>query len=86
MSRSTQKSRQNRGEETTSSSDGQRFKTAGHSGDRGNINPKYGRDPGVQFYTHIFDQYAPFHTKIINVGVRDDATYVLDRLLYTSQT
>ncbi len=27
------------------------------------------------------DQYAPFHTKVINVGVRD-ATYVLDGLLY----
>lgn len=71
----------NWGEGTTSSSDGQRFKTAGHSGDRGNINPKYGTDPGVQFYTHISDQYAPFHTKVINVGVRD-ATYVLDGLLY----
>jgi TnpA family transposase len=35
----------------------------------------------VQFYTHISDQYAPFHTKVINVGVRD-ATYVLDGLLY----
>lgn len=69
------------GEGTTSSSDGQRFKTAGHSGDRGSINPKYGSDPGVQFYTHISDQYAPFHTKVINVGVRD-ATYVLDGLLY----
>ena len=51
------------------------------AGDRGNINPKYGSDPGVQFYTHISDQYAPFHTKVINVGVRD-ATYVLDGLLY----
>jgi TnpA family transposase len=71
----------NWGEGTTSSSDGQRFKTAGHAGDRGNINPKYGSDPGVQFYTHISDQYAPFHTKVINVGVRD-ATYVLDGLLY----
>jgi TnpA family transposase len=71
----------NWGEGTTSSSDGQRFKTAGHCGDRGDINPKYGSDPSVQFYTHISDQYAPFHTKVINVGVRD-ATYVLDGLLY----
>ena len=71
----------NWGDGTTSSSDGQRFKTTGHAGERGNINPKYGSDPGVQFYTHISDQYAPFHTKVINVGVRD-ATYVLDGLLY----
>jgi TnpA family transposase len=27
------------------------------------------------------DQYAPFHTKVISVTVRD-ATHVLDRLLY----
>src|SRR5260363_349930 len=33
------------------------------------------------FYTYISDQYAPFHTKVVNVGVRD-STYVLDGLLY----
>ena len=33
------------------------------------------------FYTHISDQYAPFHIKVVNVGVRD-STYVLDGLLY----
>ncbi len=42
---------------------------------------KYGSEPGVQFYTHISDQYAPFHTKVINATVRD-ATHVLDGLLY----
>ena len=45
------------------------------------MNPKYGNDPGVTFYTHISDQYAPFHTKVINAAVRD-ATRVLDGLLY----
>ncbi len=40
-----------------------------------------GSDPSVTFYTHISDQYAPFHTKVINVTVRD-ATHVLDGLLY----
>lgn len=69
------------GEGTTSSSDGQRFKAGGRAEAAGNINPKYGSDPGVQFYTHISDQYTPFHTKVINVGVRD-ATYVLYGLLY----
>jgi len=69
------------GDGTTSSSDGQRFKAGGSAEAAGHINPKYGSDPGVQFYTHISDQYAPFHTKVINVGVRD-ATYVLDGLLY----
>ncbi|WP_175623507.1 Tn3 family transposase [Chryseobacterium schmidteae] len=69
------------GEGKTSSSDGQRFATGSYAQRTGNINPKYGSTPGVQFYTHISDQYAPFHTKVINVGVRD-ATYVLDGLLY----
>ena len=69
------------GEGKTSSSDGQRFATGSYAQRTGTINPKYGSSPGVQFYTHISDQYAPFHTKVINVGVRD-ATYVLDGLLY----
>ncbi len=38
-------------------------------------------DPGVTFYTHVSDQYAPFHTKVIAATVRD-ATHVLDGLLY----
>ena len=45
------------------------------------INPKYGSEPGRLFYTHISDQYAPFSTRVVNVGVRD-STYVLDGLLY----
>ena len=50
----------------------------GQSGNH--FNAKYGTDPGVTFYTHISDQYAPFHTRVINAPVRD-ATYVLDGLL-----
>ncbi|RMV59795.1 / transposase, partial [Pseudomonas savastanoi pv. glycinea] len=42
---------------------------------------KYGNEPGRLFYTHISDQYAPFSTRVVNVGVRD-STYVLDGLLY----
>jgi len=69
------------GDGTKSSSDGQRFRAGGYAEAGGGINPKYGSEPGVQFYTHISDQYAPFHTKVIAVGVRD-ATHVLDGLLY----
>lgn len=69
------------GDGTTSSSDGQRFRAGGRAESGANVNPKYGSEPGVLFYTHVSDQYAPFHTKVINVGVRD-ATYVLDGLLY----
>jgi TnpA family transposase len=69
------------GDGTTSSSDGQNFKAGGRGQAAGQVNLKYGQEPGVQFYTHISDQYAPFHTKVINATVRD-ATHVLDGLLY----
>lgn len=69
------------GDGTTSSSDGQNFKAGGRGQSGGQVNLKYGQEPGVQFYTHISDQYAPFHTKVINAAVRD-ATHVLDGLLY----
>lgn len=71
----------NWGNGTTSSSDGQRFRVGGKAESSGHINPKYGSEPGKLFYTHISDQYTPFSSKVINVGVRD-STYVLDGLLY----
>ncbi len=69
------------GDGTTSSSDGQNFKAGGLGRFAGQVNLKYGQKPGVQFYTHISDQYTPFHIKVINATVRD-ATHVLDGLLY----
>ena len=69
------------GSGTTSSSDGQRFAVAGHGEHAGTVNLRYGTEPGLTFYTHISDRYAPFHTKVIAATVRD-ATHVLDGLLY----
>ncbi|CAG2150243.1 Tn3 family transposase ISAcsp1 [Cupriavidus campinensis] len=69
------------GDGSTSSSDGQRFKAGGRAESTGHVNPKYGSEPGRMIYTHISDQYAPYHSKLVNVGVRD-STYVLDGLLY----
>jgi TnpA family transposase len=69
------------GQGNTSSSDGQRYRAGGRGEAAGQVNLKYGNDPGVTFYTHVSDQYAPFHTKVINATVRD-ATHVLDGLLY----
>jgi TnpA family transposase len=69
------------GEGTTSSSDGQRYRVGGRGEATGQVNLKYGNDPGVTFYTHLSDQYGPYHTKAINAAARD-ATYVLDGLLY----
>jgi TnpA family transposase len=71
----------NWGDGTTSSSDGQRFRASSKAQSTGHVNPKYGSDPGRTFYTHISDQYAPFSTRVVNVGIRD-STYVLDGLLY----
>lgn len=69
------------GDGTTSSSDGQQFPLGGASKPLGDVNPKYGSHPGMIFYTHISDQYSPFHTQLINTNTRD-ATFVLDGLLY----
>lgn len=69
------------GDGSTSSSDGQRFRTGNRGEKSGQVNPRYGSSPGRQFYTHISDQYSPFSSKVINVGIRD-STYVLDGLLY----
>lgn len=69
------------GDGTTSSSDGQRFRASSKAESTGHVNPKYGAEPGRLVYTHVSDQYSPFHSKLVNVGDRD-ATYVLDGLLY----
>lgn len=69
------------GDGKTSSSDGQRFKAGGIRNLNEEINAKYGNHRTVVFYTHISDQYAPFHIKVINSTIRD-ATHVLDGLLY----
>jgi TnpA family transposase len=66
---------------STASSDGQYFKVGGQGEHTGQVNLRYGTEPGVTFYTHISDQYAPFHPKVITATVRD-ATHVLDGLLY----
>lgn len=71
----------NWGEGRTSSSDGQRYQAGGHKDFTSRVNARYGREPGVRFYTHVSDQYAPFYSRVINTSVRD-ATHVLDGLLY----
>jgi TnpA family transposase len=48
------------GDGSTSSSDGQFFRTGRRSAGSGEVNAKYSSDPGVKFYTHLSDQYGPF--------------------------
>ena len=69
------------GKGNSSSSDGQWFKAGGSNERAASVNPKYGSEPGVMYYCHISDLYAPFHMQIITSNLRD-STYVLDGLLH----
>ena len=69
------------GDGTTSSSDGQHFFAGGHGEAIADINARHGHEPGVSFYTHVSDQYGPFHTKVI-AATAGEAPHVLDGLLY----
>lgn len=69
------------GDGTTSSSDGQHFFAGGRGASIADINARHGNEPGVAFYTHISDQYGPFHTKVI-AATAGEAPHVLDGLLY----
>ena len=48
------------GDGTTSSSDGQFFRSAKRGNAAGEINARYGVDPGLSFYTHVSDQHGPY--------------------------
>jgi TnpA family transposase len=69
------------GDGDTSSSDGQFFRAGGHGEARADYNAKYGSEPGVKFYTHVSDRYAPFHSKVIAANA-SEAGHVLDGLLH----
>jgi TnpA family transposase len=69
----------------TSSSDGQFFRAGWRGMGSGDVNAKYGIDPGMLFYTHISDQYGPFHGKIISATM-GEAPHVLDGLLHHRTT
>jgi Tn3 transposase DDE domain len=45
--------------------DGQFFRAGGRGEVGGLVNLHYGQDPGVKFYTHLSDQFGPYHTKVI---------------------
>jgi TnpA family transposase len=77
----TQPLADNWGTGTTSSSDGQFFRAGGRGEVGGLVNLHYGQDPGVKFYTHLSDQFGPYHTKVIT-ATANEAPHVLDGLLY----
>jgi TnpA family transposase len=69
------------GDGTTSSSDGQFFRGGKRGATGGDINARYGVDPGFSFYTHVSDQHGPYHAKVISAATHE-APYVLDGLLH----
>ena len=69
------------GSGSTSSSDAQFFRAGGRGEVGGVVNLHYGQNPGVKFYTHLSDQFGPFHTRVI-AATAHEALHVLDGLLY----
>jgi TnpA family transposase len=69
------------GDGTTSSSDAQQFPVGGRSAAIGQVNLRYGPAPGVKLYTHLSDQYGPYHTTTIS-ATASEAPYLVDGLLY----
>ena len=65
------------GDGTTSSSDGQFFRSAKRGDAAGDINARYGHDPGVSFYTYLSDQHGPYSIKVMS-ATNHEAPYVLD--------
>ena len=68
------------GDGTTSSSDGQFFRSGKRNSTGADVNARYGVDTGFSFYTHVSDQDAPYHVKVISAAT-DEAPYVLDGLM-----
>ena len=68
------------GNGTTSSSDGQFFRSGKRGNTAGEINARHGVDPGFSFYTHVSDQNGPYHVRLISAATHE-APYVLDGLL-----
>jgi TnpA family transposase len=69
------------GDGTTSSSDAQQFPVGGRNAAIGRVNAHYGPEPGVKLYTHLSDQYGPFHSTTIS-ATASEAPYLVDGLLY----
>jgi TnpA family transposase len=69
------------GDGLASSSDGQFLRAGGFGRNASSLNAHYGDEPGVKFYTHLSDRYAPFHTKVF-AATASEAVHVLDGLLY----
>lgn len=68
------------GDGSTSSSDRQFFRSAKRGDAAGEINARYGHDPGLGFYTHVSDQHGPYSARVMS-ATSHEAPYVLDGLM-----
>lgn len=68
-------------EGTTSSSDRQFFRSAKRGDAAGEVNARYGHDPGLGFYTHVSDQHGPYSVRVMP-ATSHEAPYVLDGLMH----
>jgi TnpA family transposase len=69
------------GDGSTSSSDGQFFRSGKRGDTAGAVNARHGRVPGLAFYTHISDQHGPYNIRVIS-ATDHEAPFVLDGLLH----
>src|SRR5271166_1909662 len=69
------------GDGRTSSSDRQFFRSAKRGDAAGEINARYGHDPGLGFYTHVSDQHGPYSAHVMS-ATSHEAPYVLDGLMH----
>jgi TnpA family transposase len=68
------------GDGQASSSDGQFFRSGRRRAGAGEVNAKYGPEPGLRVYTHLSDLHGSFHTKVLS-ATASEAPYVLDGLV-----
>lgn len=64
---------------TSSSSDGQFFRSGRSRSGAAEVNAKYGGEPGVKIYSHLSDHFASFGSRIMS-ATAGEAPYVLDGL------
>ena len=69
------------GDGTTSTSDRQFFRSGKRGDAAGEVNARYGPDPGLGFYTHVSDQHGPYSVRVMS-ATSHKAPYVLDGLIH----
>jgi TnpA family transposase len=69
------------GDGSTSSSDGQFFRSGKRGRHAGDVNARHGTTPGLSFYTHVSDQHGPYNIRVIS-ATDHEAPFVLDGLMH----